>query len=133
MGGPELITFITLIINRIIDTRSIPDIIKSGIIHPIHKKGKAAYVAGNYRGITITRILCKVLDIIQKNHQDAAIPADKLDLQFSFTRDRSPSHATVLMSEMLAEAKDSKRPLLIASLDIQKAFDVISHPHLLRI
>ena len=36
------------------------------------------------------------------------------------------------MSEVLAEAKDNKKTLLVGSLDIEKAFDVISHPILLR-
>ena len=72
-----------------------------------------------------------MLDIVQARHQTAAIPSDKGSLQLSFTKGRSASDATVILSETVAEAKDGKRTLLVASLDIQKAVDVISHSHLL--
>jgi hypothetical protein len=101
-------------------------------MHPIHMKGKPHTPAGNYRGITIINIICKILDIIHANHQRAAIPHDKCPLQFSFTQERSPTQASVLLSEILAEAKDGKKILLVASVDIMKAFDIISHAHLLR-
>ena len=131
-GGPNLSRFITNLINRIIETKEIPDAIKGGIMHPIHKKGKPINIAGNHRGISIISIICKVLDLIMLAHQTAAIPDDKCDRQFSFTKGRSPNQATIILSELLAEAKEAKKPLLVATLDIQKAFDVISHPHLLR-
>ena len=131
-GGPNLTRFLTNLINRIIDTKEIPEAIKGGILHPIHKKGKLINIAGNHRGISIISIICKVLDLIMLAHQTAAIPTDKCDLQFSFTKGRSPNQATIILSELLAEAKEAKKPLLVATLDIQKAFDVISHPHLLR-
>ena len=60
-GGPSLIKFITCLINRIIQTKEIPDRIKGGIIHPLHKKGKPINKSGNHRGITIISVICKVL------------------------------------------------------------------------
>ena len=132
LGGPSLIIFLAQLINKIIETKSIPENIKYVIIHLIYKKDKKANISGNYRGITIISIICKVLDIIQDQHQESAIPPNKNDLQFSFIKGRSPLHATIIISEILAEAKDGKTKLLGASLDIPKAFDVISHPHLLR-
>ena len=131
-GGPPLINFLTQIINKIIETKEIPELIKGGIMHPIHKKGKPINISGNYRGISIISIICKVLDLIQLSHHNAVIPQDKCDLQFSFTEGRSPTQATIVLSELLAEAKDEKKCLIVITLDIQKAFDMISHPHLLR-
>ena len=132
LAGPWLSSFLASTINRMVKSRNIPDIIKSGIIHPIQKKGKDINIANNYRGITIISILCKVMDTIQLRHQEAAIPPAKCDTQFSFTKGRSPVQATIVMSELLAEAKDEKKTLVVTSLDIMKAFDVISHAHLLR-
>ena len=63
--GLRLISFITKIINRITETRSIPNSIKCGILHAIHNKGKVINKTANYRGITIISIIYKVLDCIQ--------------------------------------------------------------------
>ena len=130
-GGRPLAAFLCKIINQIIDQRKIPDRLKYGILHPIHKKDKAIDQPGNFRGITIVTIISKVLDIIHSSHQRAAIPEDKLDIQFGFTAGRSPSHATFLLNEAIADAKDSKKPLFVATLDLQKAFDVVPHDILL--
>ena len=88
-------------------------------------------IAGNYQGITIIKIIGKVLDIILATHQEAAIP-DTHNLQFSFTKGRAPSHATLLVNEAIAESRDKKKPLFTATMDIQKAFDLVPHSHLLR-
>ena len=72
------------------------------------------------------------IDLNERCLNKETLPSDKSNLQSSFTKGRSASHATVILFETLAEAKDSNRTLLMASLDIQKAFVVISHNHLLR-
>lgn len=131
-GGRVITEFITKIINCIIKERSIPQKLKTGILHPVHKKDKAINIPGNFRGITIISIIAKILDIIRTTHQKVAIPEDRLDVQFGFTEDRAPAHATLLLNEAIAEARDTKSPLYIASLDIQKAFDVVPHTLLLR-
>ena len=61
-----------------------------------------------------------------------AIPEDRLDAQFGFTSGRAPVHATLILNEAIAEAKDKKQPLYIANLDIQKEFYVVPHKLLLR-
>ena len=131
LGGHYLEVYMASIINAIICRRDIPYLLKSGILHPIHKKNKLLNIAGNYRGITIIKIIGKVLDIILAKHQQVAIPSTH-NMQFSFTQGRAPSHATLLMSEAIAQAKDRKAPLFLATMDIQKAFDVVPHNHLLR-
>lgn len=132
LGGRPLAEFITKITNCIIKDKKIPDKLKTGILHPIHKKDKEINIPGNFRGITIISIIAKILDIIRANHQKQAIPEDRLDVQFGFTEDRAPAHASLILNEAIAEARDNKSPLFIASLDIQKAFDVVPHTLLLR-
>lgn len=131
LGGDGLEDFLKKIINKIIQNKEIPNALKSGILHPIHKKGKAILNAGNYRGITIIKIIAKVLDIIIARHQAEAIP-NTCNLQFSFTKDKSPSHATLLLNEAISEARDNDMPLYMITMDIQKAFDIVPHHHLLR-
>ena len=48
-------------INTIFNTRKIPTSLKEGLLHPIHKKGKPKNIPGNYRGITITPIVHKMV------------------------------------------------------------------------
>ena len=76
----------------------------------------------------------KVLDVIHLKHQKTAIAEDKNDLQFDFTTGRAPSHATVLLNEVhvFDEARDNTSQIYVASLDIQKAFDVVPREILLR-
>ena len=131
-GGKPVSSFICKIINAIIQTKKMPLKMKTGLLHPIHKRGKEINLPGNFRGITIVFIICKVLDIIKCTHQKVVIPEDRLDVQFGFTPERSPSHATLLVNEAIIEAKEQNLPLFIATLDIQKAFDVVPHHLLLR-
>ena len=71
--APEVITkFITPVINNIFRTGVITTVMKEGLIHPVHKKGKQVDQPGNYRGITITPIITKVIDKILLDHQRLA-------------------------------------------------------------
>ena len=123
--------FLTPIINMIIKTSSIPNTLKTGTITPVHKKSKDKEKPGNYRGITITPILSKVLEKIIKVHQKESTKDTDHPLQFGFTEGKSMSHAAFLVSEALNEAKDRKIPIFAATLDVEKAFDVVNHTILL--
>ncbi len=57
--------------------------------------------------------------------------ADQSELQFGFTKGLSPTIASLLWSEAVIDAKSNKQPLYIATLDSQKAFDVVHHQILL--
>ena len=48
-------------------------------------------------------------------------------LQFGFTRGCSPLLAALVLTEIIADAKDSKQELLITFMDTSKAFDVVNH------
>ena len=41
-------------------------------------------------------------------------------------------NAAMILSECINESKLQKKPLYIAALDVQKAFDVVDHDSLLR-
>jgi hypothetical protein len=124
-------TFLQPIINRIFETGSIPDSLKVGTLNPVHKKGKASNIPGNYRGITISPLIGKVLDKIIVYHQQIAVPQANHPLQYGFTKGKSGTQAAFLITEAIAESKDKKEPLFIISLDVQKAFDTVRHESLL--
>ena len=123
--------FLTPVINRTLITVTHPKSLKEGIIHPVHKNGKPKDLPGNYRGITFSPLIGKVLDKICLGHQQVATEERNHSLQFGFTPGRSGIHAAFLLTESLAEAKDRGTTLFVAAVDVQKAFDVIRHESLL--
>ena len=56
------------------------------------------------------------------------INSDQSELQFGFTKNTSPTIAAIIMSEASLDAKMNNSHLHIATLDSQKAFDVVNHP-----
>ena len=53
------------------------------------------------------------------------------DLQYGFSKGLTPTMASPLLSETEADAKMRKQPFYLATLDTQKAFDVVDHTILL--
>jgi hypothetical protein len=104
----------------------------SGILTPVHKKGgKPLDDPGSYRGITVGSLLAKVLDQFIVIHTETLLRPQQSALQYGFTKGQSPAHAALLVTEAIAEQKDLKKPLYLATLDAQKAFDVVDHSSLM--
>ena len=116
---------LTCILNNIINSRTVPEILKEAFKITIPKKGKDARIQDNHRGITIAPIIGKVLEKICLLYDVADLPQN--DLQFGFTAGRSPSMCSLIITEAIAEAKTLKIPLITATEDARKAFDVVSH------
>ena len=120
--SPSLAQLYTSIFNL----KHIPPPLKGGYTIAVHKKGKDEYCTDSYRGITITPILGKVFEHILVQRLDQT--STQSDLQFGFTRGRSPAMAALLTTEAITLSLDRKRPVFVAALDVKKAFDVVSHP-----
>ncbi len=120
--------YLTELFNKMRIERKIPDLLKVGVMTPIGKKGKNLLFCDSHRGITVTEILGKLLEDVYKNREKAK----SHPLQFGFTSGLSPTMAALVLSEGVMEAKVAKQNLFVAALDSQKAFDVVSHPSLLR-
>ncbi len=120
-----MIEEITALMNRLLAQTT-----KSGFKIPIPKKGKDACLRENYRGISITSILGKLLEHLLLKMDGSVIEGGNSDLQFGFTSGCSPGMASLLLSEAIAFAKDNKQDLFACTLDAQKAFDVVHHPTL---
>jgi len=127
LGGRALVDAVTAIINLMLQERQIPDTMKQGYKIPIPKKGKDVLERGNHRGITITPVLGKILEHILEDISRPGLGGSNSYLQFGFTEGKSPSMATLCLTEAAAQAKDEAQPLYVATLDAQKAFDVVDH------
>ena len=126
-GKSELVPVITKIFNHILDTKKIPAVFKTGVITPVLKKGKDSKLLENYRGITVTAIFGKIFEyaLLEKLH------IAQSEMQFGFTEGLSPAMAGLLISEAKAESQENKTHIYAATLDSQKAFDVVHHAILL--
>jgi hypothetical protein len=110
----------------------IPPSLKSGVLTPVHKKGgKPLDDPGSYRGITVCSMLSKVVEQFIATHTETLLRPYQCDLQYGFTQGMSPTHAALLVTEAIAEQRDTKVPLYVATLDAQKAFDVVNHESLM--
>ena len=130
-SGTVLLAAIATIFNEIFRTKIIPDSFKSGIITPVHKKGKDPCKMDNYRGITVSSILGKLFETVLLNRLDE-LNNDQSELQFGFTKGLSLTMAALILCEAVLDSALTREPLYIAALDTQKAFDVVSHPVLMK-
>ena len=128
-GLKPLLPLFVNIYNEIIASGIIPANFKSGIIHPIHKKAKDPTSMDNYRGITLTSFFDRLFEILFTSMTD--LNHNQSDLQYGFTKGLTPTRISLILSEAEANAKMRKQPLFIATLDTQKAFDVVDHTILL--
>jgi hypothetical protein len=127
----QLLSIVTSLINKIINQSTLPDQFKIGAIAPVHKKGKPINNPDSYRRITVASNLGK---LVEKEMMARTKPASKLKqdpLQYGFTEKCSPSLCALIITEAIAEAQDSSKPLYITFLDSSKAFDMVDHTVLL--
>ena len=126
-GGITTVQYLRNLINYVFEQRHVPAALKEGLVTPIFKKGDKTDPA-NYRGITVT----KVIEHILNRRHNTILEKSQSSLQKGFTPGRSSIDAALILSECIDEAKNSKKPLIVAMLDAQKAFDVVDHDSLLR-
>ncbi|MES9881858.1 MAG: reverse transcriptase family protein [Sedimenticola sp.] len=130
-AGKTVLPIITLFFNQILEEKKMPDGFRTGIVTPIQKKGKDPTHMGNYRGITISSIIGKVFEVVILNRL-IQLNCNQSELQCGFTKCLSPAMASLLLSEAIIDSTSKKEPLYIATLDSQKAFDVVHHTILLK-
>ena len=118
------------IINNIFRLKKIPEILKEGLLTPVYKKGDKSNPS-NYRSISVTPILFKILEHILNNRHNQLIKPTQSKLQKGFTEKTSSMNAALILSECINESNAQKKPMYIAALDVQKAFDVVNHKFLL--
>ena len=132
-GGIIVARMLEQLFNKIYTSGIVPEIFKSGIITPIYKKqGKPLDDPNSYRRITVCSIIGKVFEKILQSKIIDILDNQQSKLQRGFTKDVSASNAGLLLTEAIAEAKDSNHPLYAVFIDASKAFDVVWHASLLR-
>ena len=131
LGGCNLVEFLTAFLNYLISAKKVSAVLKEGTLTPIFKKGDTSD-PGNYRGITVTPVLLKVLEHILNTRHNEIFLSTQSRLQRGFTEGCSSINAAVILSECILESSSNKQDLWLTTLDTQKAFDVVDHNSLLR-
>ena len=112
--------------------KDILDLLKTGLLTPIFKhKGSILHVT-NYRGITVTPVVCKIIESIMKNILRPKWDQQQCPLQRGFTKHSAPLNAAFILEEARREALDIGKRLTIVLLDAKSAFDVEVHKNLLK-
>ena len=115
-----------------INLEKIPDEWRLANVTPIFKKGSKKE-PGNYRPVSLTSHVCKVLekiikeDIVNFLEQNNRI----LESQHGFRNKRSCLTNLLEFTENLLESVDEKDPVDVFFLDLQKAFDKVPHNKLI--
>ena len=99
---------------------------------PVFKKGDKS-LAANYRPISLTCILCKVLEHILASNIVKHLDGQGIlyDLQHGFREKRSCETQLLMLIEDLASGASVGKQTDIILLDFSKAFDKVNHSKLL--
>ena len=126
-------TPLTLIYKKTIAESHLPSQWKDAIISPIYKKGDR-FKPSNYRPVSLTSIVCKVLeriivDQLAKHVKDNLLQCKQ---QHGFTPGKSTVTNLLEALNIWSEALMHGIPVDVLYLDYAKAFDSVPHERLLR-
>ena len=128
----EIAPIIQVIFERSIQTGKLPAEWCRAQVSPIFKKGDKTSAA-NYRPISFTCILCKVLEYIMASHLVKHFDKHDLlyDLQHGFREKRSCDTQLTMLFEDLARNTSVGKQTDLILLDFSKAFDKVNHSKLI--
>jgi len=121
-----------IIFRKSMDTATIPDDWREAKITPIHKKGSRRSPS-NYRPISLTSIVCKMMERIVRDGLVRHMKANNLfsDHQHGFVGGRSCITQLLETMELWTKILDEGGSLDVIYLDFLKAFDTVPHARLL--
>lgn len=128
----QLSSPLTDIFNTSIQERQIPYQWKQARVSAIHKKGDKK-LASNYRPVSITSIVCRVLEKIIRNSIIEYLTKECLisKFQFGFIKGRSTSLQLLNILNDWTNSIERKNYTDCIYLDYQKAFDTVPHRRLI--
>ena len=132
-GVTELLSApLAMIYRKSLDEGVVPDDWRTANVTPIFKKGSKASV-GNYRPVSLTSVLCKVMEGILKDAlmkhlmQSSILNAS----QHGFMKKKSCLTNLIEYLEVLTKLVDEGHSVDVVYLDFSKAFDKVPHARLM--
>ena len=123
---------VNIIFRKSMEQGKLPDVWKQANVTPIHKKGPRHDVS-NYRPISLTSILCKIMERIIRDAIMEHMEANRLFTkhQHGFRKGYSCVTQLIEVLDQWTEELDNHNCIDTIYLDFQKAFDTVPHQRLL--
>ena len=123
---------LSILFNKYFQSGYLPRDWKIAYITPIHKKG-SRNVAGNYRPVSLTSTVVKLMESIIKSSIFDHLISNNLtsSSQFGFLPGYSCSTQLLYVMDIITCSLDHGSPVDVIYLDLQKAFDSVPHYRLL--
>ena len=123
---------LSLVMQSSFEESILPQDWKDANVSPIFKKGKRSD-KNNYRPVSLTSIICKVMETIVRNHVMDHLTKNNMlsEYQHGFVKGRSCSTQLLQCLDKWTEMLDNSLPVDIIYLDFAKAFDSVPHIRLI--
>jgi len=128
----EVVKPLTMIFQKSVSQGELPNDWKRANVTPIHKKG-AKDEASNYRPVSLTSVVCKLLETVVKDQIVAFLNEEDTvsDKQHGFVKGRSCLTNLLEVFEHWTTCLDEGYGVDVVYLDYRKAFDTVPHQRLL--
>ncbi|KAK3083079.1 hypothetical protein FSP39_013376 [Pinctada imbricata] len=128
----SLSPYLTYLYQFSLDTGTVPDDWRKANVVPIYKKGEK-HVASNYRPVSLTSIVCKLLEHIIHSTVMGHFEHHRIlcDEQHGFRARRSCESQLLITIDKIARNIEEGHQTDIILLDFAKAFDKVPHTRLL--
>jgi hypothetical protein len=128
----QLIEPLTMIFNKSLAEGTVPDDWKKANVTPIFKTGDKKD-PGNYRPISLTSVVCKMLETIIRDKLVTHLEQHSLlhNSQHGFRIGRNCTTNLLEFYDKVINLHDNGEPIDIIYLDFKKAFDKVPHKRLL--
>ena len=119
---------LTHVINISLTTGVFPEDLKLARVNPIYKSG-SKHSFDNYRPISVLPALSKIFEKCVYHQLMTHLEDNNLlsENQFGFRRHRSTEHAITYFTDQIRKSMDKGQLTGAIFIDLQKAFDTISH------
>ena len=121
--------------NAAVELETIPDVLKLGVINPVYKgNGHDPLDTNSYREITLSSVLSKILELLLLGCFRAILSAPEFphQNQTGFVKKTSCTDAIFSSHEVLSQLARGGDRAYICFFDLQKAFDTVQYPLLLK-
>ena len=125
---------LSIIFKQSLSTGQVPEDWKLANITPIYKKS-SKFAAENYRPVSLTSIVCKIMEAIIKDHLVSYLQTNNLirPTQHGFMSRKSCLTNLLEYLETVSKIIDDGSSADVIYLDFSKAFDKVSHQRLKQI